>query len=949
MSPTSPIINNANSIYGTPTIHQPIYATPSQDLSGNVASNGRNYHAEYREKYGYTATYGRSSFQTMGFVSSAISTPKSPEPKSSSTVASTMRYTDWFGSVTARRPSLRPQLPSFSNMQGNAIPEKSVSAWNHYMSVEQTSPIPVQVYSNVCVCIDQNYGTTKGKKKKKCKRCGLKPASLRYATTSGGQVRMRPSLSAVMYQPPVQQATTTWGWAVREEQVYGHYGGNSHQRPVSFPTFSSPQQPSSEEEDSPPPTPETVRSMRSIKSARSNDSNITLTKDNSEPLRPAPPPPKIPEDNGNNNENSKKRSSIIANNVSAYQLIEDHSLSSDTDGLSDNAVDEPPLNPKEDNRFSNNVQSDNISTTSTLIDESNEHSDDSQVSKVRVITINGNNYDNSDKPNSIITSDSENNKIRISTSSPHKIVIGNDSSELVNSLNKKNSSLNVYESQTSNKNKIVISSSNDKNGVKIVNGDVNRKSEVNINVNKNNYNDDIRRKNNRNNRNSRSNKTISSNSTDVVNNTEKQDSTSILLNSGSLQIPRPNRTRKNGINKSSVQSHPGTSPVKKKISPKSSAKFNKQATIQQKRLSTNSIEEDDILNSSNTSEIHNVGNTVRISGQRSTILNDSPLLQAKLSSEYSSDDENNVDNNEVRKTLQNSSEDYNDDTSTSDYPLSSPATTHESDSDTNQDDYDVYHNSRYICNDLWNSRSTPTMRDVIYEEDENDENCEFNINTNNVITINGNGNEIEKDAGKQNDIDQTSVSSSSISSPDQQTIFHPTLSELLQVKSILKRPNSLDTSSETDSDFYLPTFNEFKQNNRKKKQVQFHPSHEVNVVEDMGETKGRKVSSLKNTRKDKDKQVIKDNDNSTYNLIADLQDVYFRKDNSNFKDTKNASEYRNTYDLNLGRKLSQEAERIYVTEPMEEDRSFNSPNQVDFRESLSSHLLNLNNNKLSGK
>lgn len=109
---------------------------------------------------------------------------------------------------------------------------------------------------------------------------------------------------------------------------------------------------------------------------------------------------------------------------------------------------------------------------------------------------------------------------------------------------------------------------------------------------------------------------------------------------------------------------------------------------------------------------------------------------------------------------------------------------------------------------------------------------------------------------KDDEITRAPSPSSSIDPSFRANGFQPSLSELLQVKSILKRPNSLDTSSETDSDFYLPALSSDskQQNVRKKKSVQFRQSDEVNLVEGTGESKGRKVSSLKAARKERNKR-----------------------------------------------------------------------------------------------
>ncbi|KAK8748314.1 hypothetical protein OTU49_016070 [Cherax quadricarinatus] len=894
-----------------------------------------NYMAEYRQKYGaYNGTVGRASYQAMTVVKSI--SPTSVPPSSNlqkgypghgypangypangypangypangypangyakhatsagtisagtrSTMSSTVRYTDWFGSVVGRRAPVRPPLPSFTAAPPVALhtAEKS-TAWDHYVTLDPVydAPrvVPVQLYTNVCVCPDQMINT-KGRKKKKCKRCGRKVASMRHAT-AGVAAKVRPAIPASMYQVPPQPAPSAaqqaWGWQVLEERVYERYEVRSR------PSAHSPVRPVSDDEESPPPTPETVRSVRSMKSVKSSDSSATITRDTQEPLRPAPQPPSVPrtfpstpnvptpatssrsaKENNLVTETGEKRSSILTDSPTAYHLIsqsrqtETHT-GSDTDELSDNAVDvsydgwdaqSPP------------------STTDVI-----------QEGQVNVITI------GDFQPQSVAviqTPKVENgidmtNKVRIhtnSTNSNKNVYSLNDHSHKYKKFsNYRNDSppRNTYSSSssdnalsTSPSSKSATSatrSSNKTGSFDNKSSSVSSKSSI-LNGKHTSANDKIISSSNKNS----TSKNIKSNFKNSLS-VGKNSSMNENMFSGGKNNSASNKTSATSVQKSMMNGHIN-SPMK----------VVKGSSSNGPRLEVKKLHE--------TSELQHGGNTVRIAGQRMLVLTPGGTHQQHTG--FSSGE----DENEVS---------FEDDTS--DYPMSSPTTTRGSDTDTLLEEDDIpldSSESTYYPPSSQNELPSPNLgssdslhdsdntqcerwmpaRDTIVEEEENEDEWLKGNNQNDEIQEDDDESAL---LGDEDEKDDPSLSSSSTSSPLRQEGLRPTLSELLKVKSILKKPPSVDTSSETDSDFYLPTFSEFKQNQRKKKQVQFRSSHDVTVIEDAGESKGRKVPSARSLRRDREK--AKEKQKNEYNLLADLHDVYSRNNSEMFSSNMN--------------------------------------------------------------
>lgn len=749
------------------------------------------------------------------------------------TMSSTVRYTDWFGSVAGRRPPVRPPLPAFSSVPppGLHAPEKS-AAWDHYVTLdpvyEAPRVMPVQLYTNVCVCPDQLMNT-RSKKKKKCKKCGRKVATVRHAT-AGVVAKVRPAIPANLYQPPITTrppaaAPRAWGWQVLEEQVYERFEVQARQntRPPAH-TLS--------EEESPATTPETVRSVKSIrstKSGRSNDSSVTITRDAVEPSRPAPPPPRVPsstpddrsivtnsvsaKENSSSGETDDRRS-ILTENPTAYQLLTTFGHpagspnNSDPDELSDNAVDAEPTTPDRN----------------------------SQTGRVSVITV-GANPTQGDSPSWAVT-DKGVNKIKIYTNSADAVY----GTGAKNSREKFEADIpNGYRNEPAGAKITLSTASNNRNALsnKSNNSSATLSSFGSCDV-------------------PLYNGKHSSSPTSKVGSRIKNTSTRKQENSVTKS---GNSERKNGlINHSSVLVNGNK---RNPLEDKKSAVVNGhgspagvKSTINGPKLEIKKLRE--------ASELQQGGNTVRIAGQRMLVLTPG-VVPPEPRSEFSSGEDDN---------------DISVENDTSDYPLSSPSRGSDSDtlpeedlpldssdssysySDPNLDSAVSSLSSSTAVSDQWTG-----ARDTIYEEEEMEEAD---------ILTNGNRDGIENygDSSLLGDEEQ-SGNSSSASSPLRNEGLHPTLSELLKVKSILKKPPSVDTSSETDSDFYLPTFSEFKQNQRKKKQVQFRASHDVTVIEDAGESKGRKVSSARSQR-EKEKEKWKNN----YNLLSDLQDIYARNNMS---------------------------------------------------------------------
>ncbi|KAG0713694.1 Myosin-M heavy chain [Chionoecetes opilio] len=806
-------------------LHQPPLPAP--------VTHNHNYMAEYRQKYGgYSGTVGRSSYQALRVVR-GMSPPlalTSPSPLNShshatkTTMSSTVRYTDWFGSVAGRRPPIRPPLPAFPGAPPPSLhaPEKS-AAWDHYVTLdpvyEAPRVVPMQLYTNVCVCPEQLLNT-RSKKKKKCKKCGRKVATVRHATASMA-AKVRPTIPANLYQPPAPTpvaASRAWGWQVLEEQIYERYEVQARQSLL-------PATPSHGEEESPTTTPETIRSVkstRSTRSGRSNDSSTTITRDALEPSRPAPapPPPRVPssvQDDQNiatssfsaketlsSGEIGDKRSSILTENPSAYQLLSSFGpphQTSDTDELSDNAVDTSwdteVATPTKDSRTGTVITVGSSPPRGKTPAWQAAHKE--AVNKIKI-------YSN---PNDTIYNSGVNDSLKkiedIRCGSSNDITMSpayNNNNEFSNEII--NSSVPLCNGGDS-------SSFTSKVGYRI-NNNCTKKAQNNATKSANHE-----RKNGL-----------------------KNNYNSVVINGNKRNLLRDGKHTSMGSHSSQVGGRSTT------IGPKLEVKKLREA-----------------------SELQQGGNTVRIAGQRMLVLTPGAAPPEPRSGFSSGEDDT----------------DISVDDDTSDYPQSSPS--RGSDTDTLPEEEDLpldssdssfsysnpnldsavsslgssafpYEESREV-NDRWTA-----ARDIIYEEEETGETDKL---------TNGNKDETEENYGNSSSLgdEEPSVSSSSAGSPLRPEGLHPTLSELLKVKSILKKPPSVDTSSETDSDFYLPML-EHKQNQRKKKQVQFRASHDVTVIEDAGESKGRKVSSTRHSRREQDKENRKNN----YNLFSELQDIYGR-------------------------------------------------------------------------
>ena len=806
-----------------------------------------NYLAEYRQKYGgYSGTVGRTSYQALRVVHGISSPPglTAPLPMNShavkSTMSSTVRYTDWFGSVAGRRPPIRPPLPTFPSAPPPTLhaPEKS-AAWDHYVTLdpvyEAPRVVPVQLYSNVCVCPEQLLNT-RSKKKKKCKKCGRKVATVRHAT-AGIVNKVRPAISPNLYQAPPMARTPApaptpraWGWQVLEEQVYERYEVKARRNIVPATHHTS------SEEESPTTTPETIRSVKSIrstKSGRSNDSSTTITRDTLEPSRPAPPPPRMlpsvsdeqnivtnsfsAKETSSPDELADKRSSILTDNPTAYQLLSSFSPlpdsyhSSDPDELSDNAV---------NTSWDTEVTTPQHPHTGTVITVNNNHPKGGNASWTEAL-----------------------NKIKIYTN-PVDTVHNSG----VNDSKKKCEKNSIYETTRTN----ITLSSNSNNALsnKRINSSSVQSPLSNFNgtlyngkhSSSSTSNVDSRIKNNSNKK--------SQNSVIKSANTERKNG--LKNNHGSVVINGNKKNQKNLLQ--DVKPVSVSSPNSPLVT----------TTTNGPRLEVKKLRE--------ASELQQGGNTVRIAGQRMLVLTPGAPPPEPRSGFSSGEDENDI-----------SVED-----DTSDYPLSSPSRGSDCDTlpeedlplDSSDSSYSYFDSNLDSAVSSLSSSAFPyegssgvndrwaAARDTIYEEEETGETD---------ILTNGNMFETEVNYGNSSSHgeEEQSVSSSSASSPLRPDCIHPTLSELLKVKSILKKPPSVDTSSETDSDFYLPML-ESKQNQRKKKQVQFRASHDVTVIENAGECKGRKVSSARSSQRELEKENWKNN----YNIFSDLQDIYARSNMS---------------------------------------------------------------------
>ena len=338
---------------------------PSTNPYGDISNNTRRsyfYSAEFTKapKYNnYNATYSRAT------VSQIVD---SSTPTSRETIKNTIKYTDWFGSVVAKKSPSRPSLPLFQSaaaLPGEVNPPAVIS-WDNYMSIRSRQPIAVEIplslqgYGNFCACPDQLFGTTKGKKKKKCKKCGRKFATVtKHATAIGSVTRVRPAIPPTFYQAP---SPASWAWPQPTKNQYNQY---------MTPAIET------RKVESPPHTPETIRS--------SSSSSNTLTPENSSLVKALPPPPTVPLPllPSNNSDKDGKKSSILSSpNSSAYELLEKECLvNSDTDELSDNAVGDSWC----ENKINNSKNCNNGHQISVIAVGSKEDKDEH---KVRIYTNN---------------------------------------------------------------------------------------------------------------------------------------------------------------------------------------------------------------------------------------------------------------------------------------------------------------------------------------------------------------------------------------------------------------------------------------------------------------------------------------------------------------------------------------------------------------------------------
>ncbi|KAF2358441.1 hypothetical protein FHG87_010804 [Trinorchestia longiramus] len=739
------------------------------------------YSRDYYNKYGPSGVYSQPVYASPNgnvngnsMANGSVSS-KPPEWMNSSKGNNTVRYTDWFGSVATRRPNLRPGIPTFL----------------------QPSQAPTPTY--------------------------LQPAQ------DGGRLAWdtQPQKYLIAVPPGMASRPASWGeWGPSPYAVpsVASVSAAPTLPPPNPPTVPPPPIPRSSpsDDDSSPPTPETVRS------ARSSDSTVTLTRE-------------IPEafssrtNQVGSSRSASKFRSIVANNAapSAYKLLgcrTEDTLSSDTDDLSDNAVDDPSSDLS-----STSPEAPNDHTTASF---KRFQAARSRGRRVSIISIGEE------------TEDSSSNVIKITTTTSS---IREDSTSSLASCTKKNT----------------VSPIDDTKSVKVsVNGVPKGVSLSNI---------------------------IPVHVSDTTgNNCDKESSRGLSPREKTTEIQ----------SKDLLESL--SNPI---VVPKIEDEENNQTTISRQKKPL-----------ARSHPLPN-GNSVRITGKK-LVLKTRPSTANSVESSDEEENESNIYSSKKLPKLRINSRSSQISSQTPDkgklyfyehngkkldlsYPDSDSDTIGNESADEPSDGNEAVNASSTCNDDLYNGASVPlnsisreplyvTRRGVslapgtILEEDENTEHDELELKKPLIdLESNENKNKNENEEGvpsitinsHREENDDSEMANSDASSSEVCENFMPSLSELLQVKSILKRPNWLDTSSETDSDFYVAnTSSDVKLQNlqNKKKCVQFSGSDNVTLVEASSEERRRKLSSPRAFKKPKGKTSRERNSQVSSSLVDDLFDVYSR-------------------------------------------------------------------------
>ena len=716
----------------------------------------------------------------------------------------TVKYTDWFGSVATRRPNARPGLPMFTQPHvaqqyvSTAAPESARVPW-----AGEQQYVAFTVPPGMCVCPTTSSGTTRAKRKKKCKICGHKTINIRHTLTANPT--FRPALSSAIYAAPANHP------AIPAASSWGDWGSS----PYAVAQV-NPQMPSSiiatqfSDDDSSPPTPETIRSAKSI------DSTVTLTRE-------------IPEMISNNPVKdirihypaTDSRKSIVGGScpASAYTLMKpctQDTLSSDTDDLSDNAVHDQ----MSDSLSSSPERCNNGSVAFRRFQASR-----SRGRRVSIISIG---------------EDNSSNVIKIATSSPDYYSNNATASNIRSSNISK-----ARKAEGLNNKENVDSKATMVNGHLQYHNNIKESLYINDKNSKNNSNEHKKSGGSRNHQSESlhdkfNSKRIMSNNTQLsATNNDEISRISCVDNRNSHNDEQPSHIMETFNNE---ECHvPATSPD----------------------ILHEPFEENDLIHFSSDdedadpSDKTNTKNNLMGSDQEN-------IIEAKCNKS----DESGTDLISANNIFDNLS------VISSDKP----------DKILNNGVKNKSHDCHFL--DLVNLENSPTepsygstsilkpnrltysTEDTIYEEEEDTEKFRSSEEKAMVKTS-----RTERDFNDTTlDEEQNQLLPQIEDNSEVIIAYQPSLSELLHVKSILKKPNSLDTSSENDSDACLPTVIEFKSqpSQGKKKSVQFSRQENIAVVT-IGEkdAKNRKLSSPKSTKKAASAEV-------SSNLIDDLKDIYSR-------------------------------------------------------------------------
>ena len=757
---------------------QPIYMTPNLHINGNGVVA--------QAKYGV---------------------PQMPNDKMNGTLkgsrgGNTVKYTDWFGSVATRRPVARPGIPSFAPVQQSGYQTAGQE------SVAQVVPQPAQLVAiaippGLCACPTSSSGTTRAKRKKKCKICGQKTINIRHTLTAGHS-NYRPALTTTVYASPahpnpgvvampasVNQVSSSWDWGPYAVPQSGSGLPPPTGPPPPVPTQHSPLLSTSEEDDdgeeSNPPTPETVRSVKS------SDSTVTLTRELPEMI---PNNKRYQKYQSYTSDCGKKTKSIIPddNVPSAYSLMKPshlNSVSSDTDDLSDNAV----YDPLSDTLSSSPERSNHDDTAHKSAAFKRFQASRNRGRRVSVISVG----EESDSASS--------NIIQISTSSP---------TETNEPARQK---MNNLRSKVKNSHKILISDMNSK----VIVNNLHSSSEEDFDAS---IQREVLSSNEMN-----SNLKLSSNSDEYD---RKKNNVLEILNSSVSSASTSNLASERQRTKVSLNRSDSISSVKisgEKLVLINTGSDHFQSAESDANCTTSSQIEPDIHSNS-----HEVMNLI----------------------DFSSISSNNVEdaNQNLNKVDLDSFE-----------PLLSMASSSEQSFKSNSRSSRMYH-----------------QPEIIYEEEEDLDK-----------TIEAEESNTGEEPLSQNNEKSYSIFNEGLvenkKSKSDNMRYQPSLSELLQVKSILKRPNSNDTSSENDSDFCLTPVTETKNQNhmeaKQRKSVQFSASDDITLVEPSTERRKRKKPSsskaIKHINDLENEESILESSNSGF--INDLTDVYMRTSNPEQNDS----------------------------------------------------------------